>query len=94
MYIHTQHTHLVLYMYRRGGTVGLSTPTPPPAASGRLGVLIPAAKNISRKTHVVSAALPHARQSVCHGSSDANFKWMTRVTVGVARSRTLTAQWP
>ena len=43
---------------------------------------------------VVNAPLPNARQQVSRVFGDNHYKRMPCVTVGVARSRTLTAQWP
>ena len=48
--------------------------------------------------NVVIAPLPNAQQQVRVSrvliESDDDYKWMPRVTVGVARLRTITAQWP
>ena len=44
---------------------------------------------------VVTAPLPNARQQVCVSRflGDDHYKGLVRVTVDVARKRTLTAQW-
>ena len=63
--------------------------------SGRLDVRIPGATDQVVK-QVVAALLLNARQlvGVLRVLGDDRYKRMPRITVGVARLRNLTAQWP
>ena len=64
-------------------------------ASGKLGVWIPAATDLSRKK-VVTAELLNARQKmwVSRVLGDYHYKRISRVTEGVTRKRILTARCP
>ena len=65
-------------------------------ARGRLGVRIPSTDRLNSSEHIVTGPLPNAQPLVCVSLvlGDEHYKRMSRVTVGVARKRTLTVEWP